>query len=159
MNAALASRANFAAKSRAAGFTLMEVMIVVIIMGILAGFALPAYQESVQKSRRADAKHALMAVANREEQYMLDRSTYTADMVDLGYDLADAGDPMISKDGHYAVDRIATDECPIDAATCYVLEAKPVASSPQKDDERCTTFTLASDGAQNATGTDKNNCW
>jgi type IV pilus assembly protein PilE len=133
----------------------MEVMIVLIILGILAGFALPAYQESVQKSRRSDAKQALLEVANREEQYMLDRSTYTADMTDLGYDV----DPRISADGHYAVDRIATTECPLNTATCYVLEAKPVAGSAQLTDARCATFTLGSDGSQDATGTDKNNCW
>jgi type IV pilus assembly protein PilE len=48
------------------GFTLMELMIVVAIVGILASIAIPSYQESVRKSRRAEARAQLLEVA----QYM-----------------------------------------------------------------------------------------
>ncbi|MEZ5573472.1 MAG: type IV pilin protein [Halioglobus sp.] len=155
------------APRRAAGFTLMELMVVVIVVGILASIALPAYQESMRKSRRTDAKEALMAVASREEQYMLDRSTYTANMTDLGYDLANDSDPMISDEGHYEVDRIDCDAvsnscpsiCDIATATCFVLQATPRDDSPQSEDLRCTGFSLASTGAQSATGNDAANCW
>ena len=155
MNAAMASRAGLPARRRVAGFTLMEVMIVVIIVAILAGIGLPLYQDAMRKARRADARESLMEAASRQEQYMLDRSTYTADMRDLGYD----ADPMISEEKHYSIDRVATDDCAIDSQTCYVLQATPLDTSPQSEDKRCETFTLESTGAQAATGSDAENCW
>jgi len=142
-------------KRQAAGFTLMEIMVVVIIVAILAAIGLPSYQEAMRKSRRTDARESLLEAASRQEQYMLDRSTYTADMEDLRYD----SDPMISEEGHYSIDRVATAGCAVDSPTCYVLRATPRAGSPQSDDERCATFTLDSTGAQTATGTDAENCW
>ena len=55
---------------RQRGFTLMEVMITVAIVGILAAIAFPSYQDSLRKSRRTDGKNALtQAVANMERFY------------------------------------------------------------------------------------------
>lgn len=159
MNLASATRGSPASRRRAAGFTLMEIMVVVIVVGILAAIGLPSYQEAMRKSRRTDARETLMEVASRQEQFMLDRSTYTADMVDLGYDLEDADDPVISENEHYSIDRIDTADCDIAATTCYVLRAEPLETSPQSEDERCQTFILDSTGAQTATGTDADNCW
>jgi type IV pilus assembly protein PilE len=138
----------------AAGFTLIELMIVVVIVGILLMVALPGYQDSMQKGRRADAKSGLMDAANREERFMLDRNTYTDDMADLGM----GAEPLLSEEGHYAIDAEAPDpNCPI--LTCYVLTATPVAGGAQAADTRCTSFTLRSSGAKTATGTTPTECW
>jgi type IV pilus assembly protein PilE len=139
--------------SREAGFTLIELMIVIVIVAILASMALPAYQNSVQKGRRSDAMSAIMDVANRQEQFMLDRSTYTADMTDLGF----AADPMVSEEGHYTVDT-AAGACG-DIAQCYLITATPAAGSPQQQDTRCATFSMDSQGARTATGTTADDCW
>ena len=58
------------------GFTLVELMIVVAIMGILAAIAVPAYQDSVKKSRRADVQGALMGFANAMERHFTANRTY-----------------------------------------------------------------------------------
>ena len=133
------------------GFTLIEVMIVVVIVGVLFGIALPGYQNSMEKGRRSDARAALLDAANRQEQYMLDRGTYTEDMEDLGYE-----DPAVSPDGHYSLTAAACDGGSI--ARCFTLTATPKSDSPQADDERCTKFELGSDGSK-VSEPDEDNCW
>lgn len=59
------------------GFTLIEAMIVVVIVAILASIALPAYQDSVRKSKRADAQGALLGLANAMERYFTTNGSYT----------------------------------------------------------------------------------
>jgi type IV pilus assembly protein PilE len=131
----------------------MEVMIVVAIIGILLAVALPSYQDSLIKGRRSDGMSALLDATNRQERLMLDRSTYTVDMTDLGF----AADPYISQEGHYSIDAAACGTGTI--FTCYVLTATPVASSPQAKDTKCTTLILDSFGAKTATGSTPTECW
>lgn len=63
-------------KNRSSGFTLIELMIVVAIVGILAMIALPAYQDSVRKSRRADALTKMLDIQLSEEKYRANNSSY-----------------------------------------------------------------------------------
>ena len=58
-----------------AGFTLIEVMITVAIIGILSAVALPSYQSYIQKSRRSEARVVLMDAASKQEQYILNFRT------------------------------------------------------------------------------------
>lgn len=67
------------------GFTLIELMITVVIIGILAGIALPTYQTSVRKSHRSAAQAEMLDIANRQQQYLLANRSYTATLSDLGY--------------------------------------------------------------------------
>lgn len=141
------------ASARSRGFTLIEVMIVVVIVGILLMVALPGYQGVMQKGRRGDARAALLDASNRQEQYQLDFGTYTADMTDLGY----AADPFTSEEGLYRIDAVSCASGTI--ATCYVLTATQVAGAPQSKDTRCTTLSLDSFGNRTATGTHPAECW
>ncbi|HBM82201.1 MAG TPA: prepilin-type cleavage/methylation domain-containing protein [Halieaceae bacterium] len=149
----IAQRRGMAGRSATAGFTLMEVMIVVVIVGILMAIALPAYQGSLQKGRRSDAMSALLDASNRQQQFMLDQGRYTTDMQELGY----AASPRISEEGHYSISAAACSGGVI--ANCFELTATPVSGSPQSSDTRCTTFVLDSFGTRSATGTTATECW
>lgn len=144
---------------RSGGFTLIELMIAVVIVGILMSVVTPLYLENMRKTRRADAKDALFEVANRQEQFMLDNSTYTDDLRDLGLvdDDGDADDPYISADSHYQV--VAAACAGGTLARCYTLTATPTSDSPQTKDSKCTSFVLGSDGSKTAGGSLGNECW
>ena len=70
---------------RESGFTLLELMIVVAIVGILAAIAYPSYVDHIKKARRAEAKALLIQIANKQQQYYMDARSYVAvaDMASL----------------------------------------------------------------------------
>ena len=67
------------------GFTLIEAMITVAVIGILAAVAYPSYQDYVRKGKRATAQAALMELASKEQSYLLDRRVYSAVLADVAF--------------------------------------------------------------------------
>ncbi len=63
---------------RQSGFTLVELMIVLAILGIVAMVAIPTYSNYVKKGQRAGAQQVMSAIASRQQQYLLDARQYTA---------------------------------------------------------------------------------
>jgi type IV pilus assembly protein PilE len=61
---------------RIRGFTLLEVMIVCVIVGILAAIVLPSYQNQLRKQRRGTAQSLLMDIASKQQTYLLDSRAY-----------------------------------------------------------------------------------
>ena len=66
------------------GFSLIDVLITVAIVGILAAIAYPSYQSVMRKNNRAAAESYLADVAQRQQQYLLDQRSYASDVSTLG---------------------------------------------------------------------------
>lgn len=70
-------------QARNRGFTLIELMITVAIVGILAAVAYPSYQNAMIKNRRATAQAHLSDLAQRQQQYLMDNRSFTTNIADL----------------------------------------------------------------------------
>jgi type IV pilus assembly protein PilE len=133
-----------------AGFTLVELMIVLLIASILIAIAVPSYNTEVRKSRRTDAKTALLDLAGREERFYNTNNNYSALPSDLGYGAG--AFPMAVGNGYYDVNVAFTayNPGPPAVAPTYTLTAYPVTADQLKDTQ-CTLFTLTSTGLQSST--------
>ena len=88
-----------------AGFTLMELLVVVLIIGVLVGVALPQYTKAVEKSRTAEALTLLRNLLTAEKSYKLASGDYTSDLTQLDLDLPglDAADPSVFKTKNWKI--------------------------------------------------------
>ena len=116
------------------GFTLIEIMIALLIIGILASVAVPNYQAYVQKAKRADAQAALTNMAAALEDYYSNNQYVYTDVV------ANVGGPN-SADGRY----ILSITMPA-SADSYTLTA--AATGSQLGDTDCQSITLTSTGVK-----------
>lgn len=83
-------------RTRHRGFTLIEMMIALVVVGLLSALAYPTYQQQVAKGRRADAKQSLLELSQRMERFYTERGTY------VGAALGNTGlYPNVSSGGHY----------------------------------------------------------
>lgn len=124
------------------GFTLIEVMIVVVIIAVIAAIAMPSYKNSVQKTRRADAKEALVRLAAAQERYFFSNNSYNIDEVALG------AENNHSKDGHYVIN-VTEIECGTDnVRPCFTITA--TAQGVQLPDSLCRVFSITHTGQKSA---------
>lgn len=128
------------------GFTLIELMITVVVIGILAAVAIPNYNEYVRKSRRSDAMSALTTGAQTMERYYTENMTYASAPAALV--------PSASNGGFYTI------AFTVKTASNWTMTATPVATSAQKND-KCGAFSLTSTGVKNVIGASvaSSECW
>jgi type IV pilus assembly protein PilE len=137
---------------KSGGFTLIELMVTIVIAAVLISIAVPTYQSSIRKSRRTEARTALLDFASRQERFNSTNSSYSDLPANLGY----AGAfPITVGSGYYQVSVCVntTLPCTADAGTGtkFLLTATPVGA--QVKDTICGSFTLDNTGAEAVTGT------
>lgn len=131
-----------------AGYTLIEVLIVVVIIALLATIAVPSYQAQMMSTRRADGKSMLMEVMQSQERYFTEHLEYTTELRVLGYQ---NDKDVESHEKFYLISAMKCDASPpiatIEINECVKLEAEPVGA--QVDDG---ALTVNSYGAQSPPG-------
>jgi type IV pilus assembly protein PilE len=148
---------------RAAGFTLIELMIVVVIVAVLLIVAVPTYLSQIRESRRTEARNYLVELASREERYYATQNAYTSTASNLGYAGFGSGNPVGS--GYYYINTptIPDPSAPAGAPPSFSLTAVPVPGKGQDKDTYCQSFTVESNGKRtalnSASADDSSYCW
>lgn len=125
------------------GFTLIELMIVLVIVGLLFGVAYPSYQNSVRKTDRSEAKAELATVAGRLQSCYSTYGQYNNDLCGT-YKAMKDGTITSSGSGFYSVDFATASAV---TTTTYTLTAKAI-KVPQTKDTGCTEMTLTHTGVK-----------
>ena len=136
------------------GFTLIELMITVAIVGILAAVALPSYSRYILKSRRNDAKTSLLDLASRQERFFTTNQVYTGTLTNLGF----SGTFPLGIPNPNAITYSINVTVTGTGSTSFTATAQPV--GPQAADA-CGTYTVNELGVQGVTGASLSatDCW
>jgi type IV pilus assembly protein PilE len=150
------------------GFTLIEILIVVAIIGLVAAIAYPSYRQYVLETRRSECASSLMQLASALERFRTANNRY--DAVDT------SGDMLICASGNppcAPANTLFTDRCPADGsdpqtydlridnatANTFTLAAEPVSGKVMKGDPECGDLTYDSTGRKAAEFGTVEECW
>lgn len=152
-----------------AGFTLIELMVVLVILGVLASIAIPSYRSYVLRANRTEARTALLGLATAQEKYYLQCNTYVAALNSGVANVCPAAGvtaslryPGESERGLYTIAITAAD------ADGWTATAIPLSTAAQSNDTKCQFYSLTSLGVRQAgpnsngsgiTATTTAECW
>lgn len=162
------------------GFTLIELMIVVAVIGILAAVAYPAYTDSVLKGRRAQGRTALAELLQQQERYMTQNNCYLGFTTNASFTATpSAPSPSTACGGvtagsvpfkvfsgdnsTSAAYRLSATTCAAGSGTLSIAECVKVVATPIKPDAAVGNLEMSSNSGKNCTGTAKSTnfklCW
>lgn len=131
---------------KSSGFSLIELMIVVVIVGILSSLAFVSYRNYVIAANRTEARSALQTAAGTLEKCRSLYGSYSHANCNYADFTTDTNLYKVTGNGNIA-------------ASSFPLTATPVAGKPQADDADCTTLTLTNTGIKGGSGADASECW
>lgn len=140
-------------RPRRAGFTLIELMIVVAVIGILGAIAFPAYSQYVIRGKRAEGRAALMDAAALQERFYSDCNRFGT----LGNGAKSCADGETTIGTTSETGKYNLYISPSSPTSTFTLEARPTFA-----DTECGTLTLTnagSKGMKDATSSDTRTCW
>jgi type IV pilus assembly protein PilE len=141
--------------THARGFTLLELMIVVVIIAILAAIAIPAYGRYAFRAHRPDGQELLLRIANAQERFYATSNKYGS-LTDLSY-----SDPAVSEKGYYSVAVVVGADPAGNTSQVFTATATPVGAQANDAcgalsiDNVGTKLPAATDAAHNSNGP----CW
>jgi len=159
-------RARWSKRSAGRGFTLIELVVTIAVLGILATIAYPAYQEQIRKGRRPQAQAALVEMANLQQQHFSDVFRYADTRVNnvdeigcpVPTDATLCYSPMTgNKDDP---DRFYSLDITVGDATSFTVRARTAGA--QVADKRCAEMTLTNTGvkaSKDSGGAATTDCW
>lgn len=136
------------------GFSLIELMIVVAIVAIIMVVAVPSYQDSLQKSRRADAKVALLDIQMAQEKFRSNNPTYATALNTTNFSPSKvivSGTTGTSPDGYYTIAFVGTP-----TASSFVATAAPTGA---QTGDSCGTFAINQSGELSTGSYASTDCW
>src|SRR5690606_7564358 len=134
-----------AMRNRIAGFTLIELMIVVVVIGVLATIAVPSYRQYSIRAQRTQAKSALLQLAaNQERFYTRNGNTYVTDLASINMSATTEGNRYVLR---------------VTSADASAFTATATATARMADDADCQVFTINSEGQRTASPDPRGDCW
>lgn len=132
-------------RNRIAGFTLIELMIVVVVIGVLATIAVPSYRQYSIRAQRTEAKSALLQLAaNQERFYTRNGNTYVTDLASINMSATTEGNRYVLR---------------VTSADASAFTATATATARMADDADCQVFTINSEGQRTASPDPRGDCW
>ena len=125
------------------GFTLIELMIVVAVVGILAAIAYPSYTAFIQKSRRGDAIASLADFRIEQEKWRANNIAYATSTASLGLSGS-------SRDGYYTMVIVSA------GSSAYQVTAAPTGA---QSSDACNIFSIDENGPDYSGGYADADCW
>jgi len=140
--------------TRAKGFTLIELMIVIVVVAVLAAIAIPGYQQFTLKSKRGDAMNSLLQAQILQERWRADNIAY-ASLADI-WTHADGSGNLISLDGFYRIDEAPEVLPGGPTGAAYALKAVPRGAQAK---DKCGTFVITQNGPLTTSPWANAGCW